>query len=328
MDSVFRDEKILKAIADKLSGDISAEDNSVLMEWCRADKQNQKIFDDAKTIWSKSSSDDFMFYDKDIAWSKVELGNENSSLKFKVKKLRNRMIVFAASLIVFISASAAITVSLMNDFSHTELELITQRGERVTSVLPDGSRIKLNVATTMKFSSDLKKRNIELDGEAYFEVKKASQQMHINVNKLNIVVKGTAFNIKSFKYDSIVTVALKEGSILISSEDSDTQYKMSPGTVSYYNKRSGELTFKRREFENIAHWLNNKIYFNRTKLDLIAKYLEDNFDVNIQFKGKTLHNNTYTGYFSNETISEIIDAICSVSKLKYYKEGKYYYIRE
>ena len=154
MDSVFRDEKILKAIADKLSGDISAEDNSVLMEWCRADKQNQKIFDDAETIWSKSSSDDFMFYDKDIAWSKVELGNENSSLKSKVRKLRNRMIVFAASLIVFISASAAITVSLMNDFYHTELELITQRGERVTSVLPDGSRIKLNVATTMKFSSE------------------------------------------------------------------------------------------------------------------------------------------------------------------------------
>lgn len=92
----------------------------------------------------------------------------------------------------------------------------TPRGRQFTLILPDGSRVWLNAASSIRFPTAFtgKRRSVELSGEAYFEIAKDKEKpFFIHTDKSETEVLGTSVNISAYTDDDTVAATLIEGSI-------------------------------------------------------------------------------------------------------------------
>ncbi|EDM35376.1 putative anti-sigma factor [Pedobacter sp. BAL39] len=97
--------------------------------------------------------------------------------------------------------------------------LTTPKGGQYQIILPDGSKVWLNAASSLKFPTKftgLSIRRVVLAGEAYFEVSK--DQKHpfvVETRKQTVTVLGTHFNINSYADEPATKTTLLEGSVLV-----------------------------------------------------------------------------------------------------------------
>jgi ferric-dicitrate binding protein FerR (iron transport regulator) len=91
--------------------------------------------------------------------------------------------------------------------------------------LLDGSRVSLNSSTSIHFPTAFigKQRNIEITGEAYFEVAKdPTKPFIVSIcsaaceDKGKVEVLGTHFNIMAYDDENSVKTTLLEGSVKVS----------------------------------------------------------------------------------------------------------------
>ena len=98
----------------------------------------------------------------------------------------------------------------------SDYEVITAAGQRAQTVLPDGSKVWLNASSKIVYHNSLwsSDRQIDLSGEAYFEVRKDKEHPFVvQVGNLNIEVLGTCFNVYSYEENDFVETSLIEGSV-------------------------------------------------------------------------------------------------------------------
>lgn len=94
----------------------------------------------------------------------------------------------------------------------------TPRGGQHKLILPDGTLIYMNAATSIKFPIDFaaKERKVELTGEAYFEVtKNVGMPFKVVTKGVEILALGTQFNVKSYGGEAIIQATLLEGSLQV-----------------------------------------------------------------------------------------------------------------
>src|SRR5690606_2960126 len=107
----------------------------------------------------------------------------------------------------------------------------TPAGVKSSVSLPDGSKVTLNSASSIKYDKHFSngRREIELIGEAYFDVKKDSLHPFIvETNHIQTKALGTAFNVKAYKGDSIL-VALMSGVVEVSNSVMQSKEMLMPG---------------------------------------------------------------------------------------------------
>ena len=92
----------------------------------------------------------------------------------------------------------------------------TPRGGQYNVTLPDGTQVWLNAASSIKFPTAFtgKERNVELSGEAYFEVaKNKSMPFHVSSAGQTIEVLGTHFDVNAYSDEASLKTTLLEGSV-------------------------------------------------------------------------------------------------------------------
>lgn len=165
--------------------------------------------------------------------------------------------------------------------------LSTPVGGQYQITLPDGTKVWLNAATTLKYPSRFasNERKVEIDGEAYFEVAKNEQQpFRVALSdSSSVIVLGTHFNIMSYKNESEKEVTLLEGSVTVSKKDYIK--KLEPGTqASIQNdviiKKTGIDT------EEITGWKNGLFVFRDATMESIMKQVERWYDAKVVFQGE------------------------------------------
>ena len=91
-----------------------------------------------------------------------------------------------------------------------------------TITLPDGSKVILNAGTTITYPNAFvsKNREVEINGEAFFEVAHdAEHPFIVKANQINVEVLGTQFNVKAYEEDDWIEVSLSEGKVEVQSKD-------------------------------------------------------------------------------------------------------------
>jgi len=159
----------------------------------------------------------------------------------------------------------------------------TPRGGQYQIVLPDGSKVWLNAATTLRYPANfkgLKERHVELDGEAYFEVAhNAACPFIVTAGNQTVRVLGTHFNIMAYKDEKAVKTTLLQGSVKLTSGSVSGLLK--PGEQgSIFNKALFVVPVKADE---IIAWKNGLFVFNNTDLYTLMRQLARWYDVNIQY---------------------------------------------
>ncbi|MDD0977291.1 FecR family protein [Pseudomonas fontis] len=147
--------------------------------------------------------------------------------------------------------------------------------------LGDGSQVELNLGTELRFMNFKDERRVTLvKGEAFFKVQHDSQHPFVvRAGSGQTKVTGTQFNV--WKYQDQVKVTLVEGSVLVTSDASDTGsgYRLGPGMQAVYHKGDYEpILSQTYAHDTSLAWRNGKLILDNVTLDqalpLINRYLE------------------------------------------------------
>ena len=162
------------------------------------------------------------------------------------------------------------------------LTLSTPRGGQYQVTLSDGTKVWLNAESKLRYPYRFSRevRNVELDGEAYFEVvHQRDAPFIVKTAKEKIEVLGTHFNVNSYQTDINSTVALLEGKVKVSSgEDHNTVLK--PGQQSVVSR--GKIEIRNVNVDECVAWKNGEFMFNNETLENVMKKVARWYDLDIE----------------------------------------------
>ncbi|MDR0691936.1 MAG: DUF4974 domain-containing protein [Prevotellaceae bacterium] len=198
--------------------------------------------------------------------------------------------------------------------------IVTNLGERVQAVLPDGSKIWVGACSTLEYYNPVpffasKEREVYLSGEAYFEVEKdKTHPFVVHSNDLQITVSGTRFNIRSNNDDILITTTLLEGEIKVTATAwGDKEIVMKPNEQLRFNREINQSElYVCPAAEEYIDWINGKLHFENAPLGEIAASLERYYNVDITISSEKLRNEKFTCDFET---TENIYQIFSILKL-------------
>jgi hypothetical protein len=198
----------------------------------------------------------------------------------------------------------------------------TPLGGQYQLILPDGSRVWLNAASSLKFPSAFtgKSRDVELTGEAYFEVAKNKQlPFNVKFNHTNIEVLGTHFDIKAYD-DEETRAVLEEGSIRITRNNQERV--LVPGQQAVLSKVSGNLKISDANIEEALAWKNGYFIFHDTPIKAIMLNAARWYDIDVKYEGN-VDGKTYGGRVSRyKNIAELLKNLELTGTIHFKVEGR------
>lgn len=202
-------------------------------------------------------------------------------------------------------------------------EMVAERGQKSSLTLPDGSKVWLNSASKLTYTSDYnsKDRNIILDGEAFFDVaRNENLPFIVHANGMAVQALGTKFNVKAYSDEAEVTAILVEGSVKASAAGVDIL--LLPYFVASYDKSTGDMVSTYvSDREHAVPWIKNEIMFSNDSLKDIASVLERMYNVTVIFENEKIADYTYTGLIRNNSLPNILELISGTSPVKYEIDG-------
>lgn len=191
--------------------------------------------------------------------------------------------------------------------------------------LSDGSEVWLNSQSHLRFPLNFQgpKREVFLQGEAYFRISKDAQHPFIvHTEKTEVLVVGTEFNLNTYESDSIST-ALVAGAV-ITRDSSGHFIPLHPGLQSVYSATHGFHTKPFDQRETLS-WLKGVYYFHNTPLKQIANVLSRWYNAVPNFTNTRLQDLTFSGelikaqslqsFLDNLNLAEDIHATISDGKI-------------
>ena len=195
------------------------------------------------------------------------------------------------------------------------------RGGEYKLVLADGTTVWLNsdsyIRFPVTFSGD--KRQVELRGEAYFEVAKYMEKPFIvRINDYDICVTGTQFNVRDYSNESVVTT-LVEGSIQL--ERGKQIQKLVPGQQALLV--NGRWIIKEVDVTDFIGWREGAFNFKEVCLENIINELARWYDFDVYYQNAEVKNYHFTAWFRrNASIEEVIEVLEKTKKIQMRLDGK------
>lgn len=190
--------------------------------------------------------------------------------------------------------------------------------------LPDGTKVWLNSGSTIKhpvsFTGNI--RQVELNGEAYFSVRKDRSKRFIVQTPFQIQteVLGTEFNIEAYATDSVVRTALVSGSVKLLYQAKDNQehsFLLKPDEEFAYNPDTREVDIRRPYIKTYTAWKDGLVILRDTSLEETLKILRKRFNVEFIVKNPKLYSNSFTGVFTGQHLPLILEHFRIASGIQY-----------
>ena len=199
-------------------------------------------------------------------------------------------------------------------------------GKRFDVELSDGSIVKLNSGSSLKFPIqfiDGMERKVYLDGEAFFDISENNSDIFKVVsNDAITLVYGTQFNIKSYKEDSFSEIILVDGRLGVKGISDDQEIiNLKPGFRANIDQSNPIIEISKVNTKVYTSWINGRVIFRNESIDTMILKLERLFNVII-----TNDNNELSEKFFNatimvdkESIDDVMGYLKEVYNIKYQK---------
>ncbi len=198
--------------------------------------------------------------------------------------------------------------------------------------LDDGSQIILKVNSKVRYASRFNgpTREVYLDGEAFFKVKRDTQHPFIVYSK-EVVTKvlGTSFNVKAYENDKEITVAVKTGKVSVSANTGSQSRNVgdeqtviiTPNQKVVYNRQDESVSKRLVEKPEVILPVPTlfKMQYDGAPVTKIFEVLEQNYGIDIQFDEENLKNCVLTTSMSDEGLHERIQVICKAINAEYFQ---------
>lgn len=201
--------------------------------------------------------------------------------------------------------------------------LSTPKGGQYQIVLPDGSKVWLNAASSIKFPTAFlgNVRKVELTGEAYMEIaRNARQSFTVMANGAEIQVLGTSFNVNAYGDESAVKATLIEGSVKVKQLNSKAVI-LKPGQQCSMDDNQLSV-IDNADIERTLAWKNGWFNFNGASLYDIMRQLERWYDIEVKYEG-TIPELRFKGEIDRGVpLSGILNFLALESRIKTRLVGK------
>lgn len=205
----------------------------------------------------------------------------------------------------------------------TYSEVYVPKGEDARIFFQDGTEVFLNADTRIRYPNrfGLKKREVYLDGEAYFNVVSNSKRPFIvNAQHTATEVVGTSFNVRAYGNSNTIEVVLDEGRT--SFHVHQNSYPMLPGQKIEYDKSTGRTTLRNLiNPSNASLWKKNILHFYDTPLAEVIKELERRYDVQFHVQMPEALNYSYTLTTKQPAIENVLKELQKISPVKFVING-------
>lgn len=258
----------------------------------------------------------------DLSFDKI-WSQANPEKRGKVQRLWPFFYKVAA--ILFIPLLTAFFYYYLTPSESTELlALVTDRGEQTNVILPDGSKVWLNVDTRLSYPINygVASRAIELEGEAYFEVEKNDGlPFEITAGNVTSRVIGTRFVVSAYPSSPIVKTSLLEGSLQVKYKENQTLLQPGEQMLMTKNHEGFVVVAFNEEYE--LGWKENQLVFRLTPFDQVIDRLEKWYDLEIEYTPTQFASDSITVRFDrHETLENVLKVISRATASHYMVSDK------
>lgn len=308
-----------------IDGTLAASDVVVVEEWLAASPENTKMLEQlffvqelTKRIRVMNSVDP----EKALQQFKAQVKKSN-----KQARIRRIMMITQRVAAVLLLPVLVLSAYLWMQGGKNEVRMVevrTNPGVVSTFDLPDGSRVWLNAASSLKYPADFvaDSRQVELEGQGYFEVTHNKKKPFIvNVGQEYAVkVLGTSFNVAAYKDEDIIETTLVEGVVDVKvhrAGGSGLSRILKPDEKATYVKNTKQLDVSTVNAEHETAWRNGELVFRNHSMSQVLKVLGRHYHVKFRVKDTSVLNSIITARFKNESLPQVMEYLRLASGIKY-----------
>ena len=272
---------------------------------------DEEIGDAISKDWDKFMDSQSRDMNESLMRMKVDIDRRINECHRSSRPAWTRVVSIAATILLPLFVFATVYLYLNGNYSGVaprQSHVVTAEGERAKVMLPDGSEVCLNSNSDIGYYADYVdgKRLVEFAGEAYFNVSKdADHPFHITVHDLQIMVKGTSFNLLARPDDGFTEVALESGSVELKSGKKSDTVSLTPGHVALVDRSTGDISVtKDDDIAARSAWLRHELIFVNATPDELVSRLEDAYGIRVSSDVKNALTDTFTGTLPSDDLDE------------------------
>ena len=272
------------------------------------EEKEKELFSQLKPIYTKSKED---------VWSTLEktIEQEQTVQKKRTRTIRLVWIKYASAASIII----VIGLGLFARLYTTTIDAPTAQSSQ--HVLPDGSIIYLNAETSINYHPYWWSfnREVELRGEAFFEVKKG-ETFSVVSDMAIVEVLGTSFNIYS-RSDKFA-VYCKTGKVRVR-DKRPNEVILAPEQYVSSNKQTNTLQLRDDvNTDQVMSWRLNKFLYNTTPITKVLEDFERHYGIHVETEIYNIDELRYTGLFMRDIgAQKALDIVSFSFELNVEKKG-------
>lgn len=203
-------------------------------------------------------------------------------------------------------------------------EIQCPMGARIKFQLPDGTTGFLNSGSILKYSSQFADtRNVELSGEAYFEVvHNEKMPFHILTKNLDITDLGTKFDVIANEDENTEEIILQSGEVSIASKTGTKLADLKPNEQLTLNTDNRTFTKNSVEAAQYSSWKEGKLAFRNENMQQVAKRLSRWYNADVVVDDSQLNNYTFHATFQDEPLEEVLKLLSLTTPLSFSEEKR------
>ena len=322
-----------RLIDQYLAGTLDKESFAELKRWSLQSEDNRIYVRNRLEVWfSAGGTDGAIQFDEEKAFSlfKQRIARAERKQAHILRLSWKTFLRVAAVLLILVLPFVGYwqgKEALKSTFADMVVE--APMGAHTKLYLPDGTLVWLNAGSKIVYSQGfgVEDRQLELQGEGYFEVTKDEKvPFVITTKEVNLKVLGTKFNFRNYPDDEEVTVNLMEGRVALHNGiKAMPELYLNPDEKMVLNKLTGEMTKTRTKAVRSNIWIKDELFFDEELLEDIAKKLMRSFNVKVEV-ADSLRNKRFYGSFkiTGNTIDKILETMASTEQLQYRYENDVY----
>ena len=169
--------------------------------------------------------------------------------------------------------------------------MATPKGREFELVLPDGTKVWLNAASSIKYPTVFPRgeRVVEVTGEAYFEVSHQADKKGervpfiVHANEMTVQVLGTHFDVNAYLDEPYTKTVLLEGSVSAREKNGAKAVIIQPGQQAFIsNGVREEVMVASADVQKVVAWKNGLFQFNDDPLESILRQISRWYDVEVE----------------------------------------------
>ena len=318
----------IQLLQNFLNGSITDQELKDLFVWLNSEKGNLEFEKLLNEKWLSSKFETTENIDSSIIFSRIKAKIEKKQVSGRKQffiRFRKVAAIFVLGLLIPTMYFTMLKPLEDNkELVYLKESLSNERIKKMT--LPDGTAVWLMSGSTITYPSNFsgnKTRNVEITGEAFFDVAKDSKHPFIvNLGEIGLKVVGTSFSVMNYGNENQIQVALKTGKVdLFKGEYQPNKHfvQLTPGQLATYKRDESEFSVSTADVVKYTTWTEGILLFRNDPLTEVLKKLGRWYNVVIEIDDPSVSNFPFTATIKNENLDQIIDMLQYSTPFKYSK---------